>query len=114
MIKLYLKLFCLEININIDKCKNENECVHKEDVVETPINENEQLNFFDESKDLDANNSPIFSKAEEFERDLARKSAIYEIPYTSDIPKRKAISDDVEIITDRFEKEVEDIVEGRR
>lgn len=118
MIKLYLKFFCFELNLDINKCKSEKECIHKEEDVETPIDDNseyeEQLDFFDEIEALNTNNSPIFSKAEEFERELAKQGAIYDIPYTSDIPKRNAISDDVEIITDSFEKEVEDIIEGRR
>ena len=56
---------------------------------------------------------PIITKIK-FEKELSNLEGIYNIPDNSDIPPKFNISDDVEIITERFEKEVEDIIEGRR
>lgn len=61
-------------------------------------------------------------KASQFEEEL-KSIGIYDIPETPDefnienpdIPQRfNNINDDVEIITDKYEKEIEDIIEGRR
>ena len=58
--------------------------------------------------------TPIDVQARKFEKELSNLEGIYNIPDNSDIPPKYNISDDVEIITERFEKEVEDIIEGRR
>lgn len=56
----------------------------------------------------------ISKQASLFEEELRTSDALYDIPSDSDIPPRHNIQDDVEIITDRFEREIEDIYEGRR
>ena len=76
--------------------------------------------FYDEiENELDAPQTPINvlsdieNQALAFERELAN-AQIYDIPNASDIAPNHKISDDVEVITERFEKELEDLYEGRR
>lgn len=57
--------------------------------------------------------SPVMLRAEQFEKELAN-IGIYDIPDTSDIAPNFNILDDVEIITDEFEKEMQELVERRR
>lgn len=56
----------------------------------------------------------ISEQARKFEEELRNSNVLYDIPDNSDIPPRHNIQDDVEIITDSFEKEIEDIYVGRR
>ena len=116
MIKLDICIFgiCLKLDLHIhrvpknaDKCNQElNTEEHEESDNQTPIYEDNPSNYlFDESK--------IAQIANQFQEEL-KHSEIYDIPDYSDIPKRNNIQDDVEIITDKFEKEIEDILEGRR
>ena len=110
MIKLEINLFGLSVYLNIAKVpKNADKRIeHKvhEEYEETPIYEDNPIeNLFDESE--------IAKIANQFQDDL-KNSTIYNIPSYSDVPKRYQIQDDVEIITDEFEKEVEDIIEGKR
>ena len=55
----------------------------------------------------------ITAQMRKFEKELG-DTPIYDIPTYEDIPPKYQINDDVEIITDKFEKEVEDLYEGRR
>ena len=107
MIKLEVNLFGLCVHFNVTKSpKNADKRIKHEEHEETPIYEDNPTEYlFDESK--------IAQIANQFQAEL-KSSQIYDIPDYSDIPPRYNISDDVEIITDSFEKEVEDIMEGRR
>ena len=94
-------------------------------VIETPIDENipqKEYNSFDEREhENDVENadnveikiSEIQSQALRFEEEL-KNIGIYDIPDTSDIAPTFEIQDDVEIITDDFEKEQEDMIKDRR
>ena len=116
MIELHLKIFKLTVDlvINVPKRVKPN----AEEPKEKPINES--INFYDEiENELDAPQTPINvlsdieNQALTFERELAN-TQIYDIPNASDIAPNHKISDDVEVITERFEKELEDLYEGRR
>ena len=75
----------------------------------------EDINIFDEETDdiiVEDENDEISEMARKFEEEL-KENELYEIPY-SDMPQRPNISDDVEIITDEYEKEYEDVIMGRR
>ena len=80
---------------------NSDELTSKEEIPNEDFSD-EELNTF------------ISKQASIFEEELRSSDALYDIPSDSDIPPRHNIQDDVEIITDRFEREVEDIYEGRR
>ena len=77
--------------------------------------------IFDEEQE-EIPSSFVDLKASQFEEEL-KSIGIYDIPESPDefnienpdIPQRyNNINDDVEIITDKYEKEIEDIIEGRR
>ena len=110
MIKLEINLFGISIYLNVTKSpknadKRKEQEIHEE-YEETPIYEDNPTDYlFDESK--------IAQIANQFQDEL-KSSTIYDIPDYSDIPPKYQIQDDVEIITDSFEKEVEDIIVGRR
>lgn len=117
---IVIKLFGLNIKFEI-----------KYERYSKPTKEKELENeFFAEESDevlgeeLEENHPPSFVdlKASQFEEEL-KSMGIYDIPETPDefnienpdIPQRyNNINDDVEIITDKYEKEIEDIIEGRR
>lgn len=107
MVNIEIKIFNLHISFNVSKTpKNAEESLKHDTYEETPIYEDNPTEYlFDENK--------IAQIANQFQAEL-KSSQIYDIPDYSDIPPRYNISDDVEIITDSFEKEVEDIMEGRR
>ena len=116
MIELHLKIFKLTVDlvINVPKKVKPN----AEESKEKPMNVSE--NFYDEiENEIDASQTPINvlsdieNQALTFERELAN-TQIYDIPNASDIAPNHKISDDVEVITERFEKELEDLYEGRR
>ena len=116
MIELHLKIFkfTVDLVINVPKKVKPN----AEEPKEKPINES--INIYDEiENELDAPQTPINvlsdieNQALAFERELAN-AQIYDIPNASDIAPNHKISDDVEVITERFEKELEDLYEGRR
>ena len=116
MIELHLKIFKLTVDlvINVPKKVKPN----AEESKEKPMNVSE--NFYDEiENEIDAPQTPINvlsdieNQALTFERELAN-TQLYDIPNASDIAPNHKISDDVEVITERFEKELEDLYEGRR
>ena len=116
MIELHLKIFKLTVDlvINVPKRVKPN----AEEPKEKPISES--INIYDEiENELDAPQTPINvlsdieNQALTFERELAN-AQIYDFPNASDIAPNHKISDDVEVITERFEKELEDLYEGRR
>lgn len=108
MIKIEINMFNLHVLFNVTKSPKKADKGNEEhgEGEETPIYEDNPTEYlFDESK--------IAQIANQFQKEL-NSSQIYDIPDYSDIPPRYQIQDDVEIITDSFEKEVEDIMEGRR
>ena len=116
MIELHLKIFKLTVDlvINVPKKVKPN----AEESKEKPMNVSE--NFYDEiENEIDAPQTPINvlsdieNQALTFERELAN-AQIYDIPNASDIAPNHKISDDLEVITEKFEKELEDLYEGRR
>ena len=121
MIQLRLKIFSLEVNLDVSLPTRKKPI----DVIETPIDENipqKEYNSFDEREhENDVENadnveiklSEIQSQALRFEEEL-KTLGIYDIPDTSDIAPTFEIQDDVEIITNDFEKEQEDMIKDRR
>ena len=109
MIQLYLNIFGLIVDLNVAipkrrKPKNDN------------INIQEKAIFYDEIEEEEANHvepTVIELQAKRFEEEL-NNMGIYDIPNTSDIPPTYEIQDDVEIITNEFEKEQQDMIEKRR
>ena len=116
MIHVYFSLFgvILDLNVNFPKRKKPN----NED--KTPINvestSQEKINFSDEIEEEENVYTPptdIELQAKRFEEEL-KSIGIYDIPNASDLPPTYGINDDVEIITDEFEKEQQDMIERRR
>lgn len=116
MIQLYLNIFGLivDLNVAIPKCRK------PKNVDKTPINVNstsqEKINFSDEIEEEENVYTPptdIELQAKRFEEEL-KSIGIYDIPNASDLPPTYGINDDVEIITDEFEKEQQDMIERRR
>ena len=116
MIQLYLNIFGLivDLNVAIPKCRK------PKNVDKTPINDNintqEKINFSDEIEEEEETYTPPTSielQAKRFEEEL-KTLGIYDIPNASDIPPTFEIQDDVEIITNEFEKEQQDMIERRR
>lgn len=108
MIDLHLKLLRLSVDLHINLDKKAEEC-------ENGLNADKlEDQIFDDLNYLEDVETPIDVQARKFEKELSNLEGIYNIPDNSDIPPKYNISDDVEIITERFEKEVEDIIEGRR
>ena len=116
MIHVYFSLFgvIFDLNVNFPKRKKPN----NED--KTPINvdstSQEKINFSDEIEEEENLYTPptdIELQAKRFEEEL-KSIGIYDIPNASDLPPTYGINDDVEIITDEFEKEQQDMIERRR
>lgn len=116
MIHVYFSLFgvIFDLNVNFPKRKKPN----NED--KTPINvdstSQEKINFSDEIEEEEVNHvepTVIELQAKRFEEEL-KHMGIYDIPNASDIPPTFEIQDDVEIITNEFEKEQQDMIERRR
>ena len=109
MIQLYLNIFGLIVDLNVAipkrrKPKNVN------------INTQEKINFSDEIEEEEVNHvepTLIDLQAKRFEEEV-KHMGIYDIPNASDIPPTFEIQDDVEIITNEFEKEQQDMIERRR
>ena len=116
MIQLYLNIFGLIVDLNVAIPKRKT----PKNVDETPINDNintqEKINFSDEIEEEEETYTPPTSielQAKRFEEEL-KTLGIYDIPNASDIPPTFEIQDDVEIITNEFEKEQQDMIERRR
>ena len=116
MIHVYFSLFgvIFDLNVNFPKRKKPN----NED--KTSINvdstSQEKINFSDEIEEEENVYTPptdIELQAKRFEEEL-KSIGIYDIPNASDLPPTYGIDDDVEIITDEFEKEQQDMIERRR
>ena len=141
MFNFYLCIFNLVIEINIFRNKKngktklsvdfdeEGEKV-AEELDETPnniSNKPAETNFSDVNKEQIENPEEVFPEMSEesseislranlFAEELAKReideNGLYDIPEDSEIPSYR-FSPDVEIITDDYEKEVEDKIEGR-
>lgn len=116
MIQLYLNIFGLIVDLNVTIPKRRK----PKNVDKTPINDNintqEKINFSDEIEEEEEVYTPptvIELQAKRFEEEL-KHMGIYDIPNASDIPPTFEIQDDVEIITNEFEKEQQDMIERRR
>ena len=121
MIELHLKIFGLVVDLEIYLPTRKKPI----NVIETPIDENipqKEYNSFDEREyenevenaDNEKNKiSEIQSQALRFEVEL-KTFGIYDIQDTSDIAPTFEIQDDVEIITNEFEKEQQDMIKDRR
>lgn len=125
MIEIHLKIFKftldLLINCNCDKHKSFS-VKSKEDaeMQEASLTfDNSCLNIehlTSENADISEDEkSDIFKQAEKFSDELKNIdiNGLYDIDDNSELP-RYGISSDVEIITESYEKEQEDIIEGRR
>lgn len=121
MIELHIKLFGITIDLDV-KFPSFKMPINE---IKTPIDVNitqKEYNSFDEKEyeeyvdseeHVEIKLSEIQSQALRFEEDL-KSMGIYDIPSTSDIAPTYEIQDDVEIITDNFEKEQEDMIKDRR
>ena len=141
MFKFHLCIFNFVIEINIFRNKKKNKTklsvdydeegegdAEKHD--ETPKNTSNkpaETNFSDVNKEQIENPEEVFPEMSEesseislranlFAEELAKRevdeNGLYDIPEDSEIPSYR-FSPDVEIITDDYEKEVEDKIEGR-
>ena len=120
---MYLNIFGLIVDLNVSIPKRRKPIDANEvpiNVDETPIdvksNTQEKINFSDEIEEEEEVYTPptdIELQAKRFEEEL-KTLGIYDIPNASDIPLTYEIQDDVEIITNEFEKEQQDMIERRR
>ena len=109
MIQLYLNIFGLIVDLNVAIPK-------RRKPINDNINTQEKINFSDEMEEEEVNYvepTVIELQAKRFEEEL-KHMGIYDIPNASDIPPTFEIQDDVEIITNEFEKEQQDMIERRR
>ena len=107
MIELHLKLFGLTIDLEV-------RIPSRKKPIDVNITSQKEINSFDEEEEkIDVVPTSIQSQASRFEEEL-KTLGIYDIPDTSDIPPTYEIQDDVEIITNEFEKEQQDMIENRR
>ena len=117
MIELHLKIFGLTVDLEV-KIPSRKKPTN---VIETPNNvnsiDNNKINFVDEIEDENIESikipTSIELKAKQFEDEL-KTLGIYDIPNATDLPPTYGINDDVEIITDSFEKEQQDMIERNR
>ena len=121
MLDLYIKLFGIEIKLNVEfkstkKPINEDKTPIDENIAQKEYNsfdEKEHEEYVDGEEHVEIKLSEIQSQALRFEEEL-KTLGIYDIPDTSDIAPTYEIQDDVEIITNDFEKEQEDMIKDRR
>lgn len=116
---IVIKLFGLNIKFEIKYERHSKPTKEKELENELFAEESDEV-LGEEQEEFPS--SFVDLKASQFEEEL-KSMGIYDIPETPDefnienpdIPQRyNNINDDVEIITDKYEKEIEDIIEGRR
>ena len=116
MIQLYLNIFGLIVDLNVTIPKRRKPKNVDETPIEVESNQEEKINFSDEIEEEEEVYTPptvIELQAKRFEEEL-KHMGIYDIPNASDIPPTFEIQDDVEIITNEFEKEQQDMIERRR
>ena len=113
MFKLEMRIFGINVNISINYDKNvNNNNVNAEEYESNQYDENKYELNAEEDETIVL--SDIQLQASQFEEELRKQGTIFDIPSDSDYPSKRGISDDVEIITEQYEKEFEDIMEGRR
>lgn len=125
MFEFYLCIFNFVIEINFRKRKKEDKTSCKVDFDDDKVDVNADVNIKDEghNKDVEkyvegenAEIGDIELQANKFAEELASykpdANGLYDIDEKDELPQY-AFSPDVEIITDGFEKEVEDKIEGR-
>ena len=121
MFEFYLCIFNFVIEINFRKRKKEDKTSCKVDFDDDKVDVNADVNIKDEGRDKGEKlESPekgdIELQANKFAEELASykpdANGLYDIDEKDELPQY-AFSPDVEIITDGFEKEVEDKIEGR-
>lgn len=121
MFEFYLCIFNFVIEINFRKRKKEDKTSCKVDFDDDKVDVNADINVKDD-KDENLENlekpeiSDIELQANKFAEELASykpdANGLYDIDEKDELPQY-AFSPDVEIITDDYEKEVEDKIEGR-
>lgn len=131
MFEFYLCIFNFVIEINFRKRKKDDKTSCKVDFDDDKVDINADVNIKDEGhnkdveKDIDGENAEklenpeigdIELQANKFAEELASykpdANGLYDIDEKDELPQY-AFSPDVEIITDGYEKEVEDKIEGR-
>jgi len=135
MFELYLCIFGFVIEINIRKRKKGDKTSCSVDFSDDNVDVNADVNVKNEKdgnaetsfSDVDNNDentppemseetSDISLRANQFAEELANRkvdeNGLYDIDEKDELPQY-AFSPDVEIITDNYEKEVEDKIEGR-
>lgn len=131
MFEFYLCIFNFVIEINFRKRKKDDKTSCKVDFDDDKVDVNADVNIKDEGhnkdveKDVDGENpeklenpeiGDIELQANKFAEELASykpdANGLYDIDEKDELPQY-AFSPDVEIITDGYEKEVEDKIEGR-
>lgn len=127
MFEFYLCIFNFVIEINFRKRKKDDKTSCKVDFDDDKVDVNADINVKDEGHDKDEKDenlenlvkpeiSDIELQANKFAEELASykpdANGLYDIDEKDELPQY-AFSPDVEIITDDYEKEVEDKIEGR-
>lgn len=124
MFEFYLCIFNFVIEINFRKRKKNDKTSCKVDFDDDKVDVNADINVKDEKDEKDENLenlekpeiSDIELQANKFAEELASykpdANGLYDIDEKDELPQY-AFSPDVEIITDNYEKEVEDKIEGR-
>lgn len=131
MFEFYLCIFNFVIEINFRKRKEDDKTSCKVDFDDDKVDVNADVNIKDEGrdknveKDVESENpenlknpeiGDIELQANKFAEELASykpdANGLYDIDEKDELPQY-AFSPDVEIITDGYEKEVEDKIEGR-
>ncbi len=118
MFEFYLCIFNFVIEINFRKRKKDDKTSCKVDFDDDKVDINADVNIKDEGRDKGEKleKGDIELQANKFAEELASykpdANGLYDIDEKDELPQY-AFSPDVEIITDGFEKEVEDKIEGR-
>ena len=127
MFEFYLCIFNFVIEINFRKRKKDDKPSCKVDFDDDKVDVNADINVKDEGHDKDEKDenlenlvkpeiSDIELQANKFAEELASykpdANGLYDIDEKDELPQY-AFSPDVEIMTDDYEKEVEDKIEGR-
>jgi len=124
MFEFYLCIFNFVIEINFRKRKKDDKTSCKVDFDDDKVDVSADVNVKDEGHDKDVEDvkdenaeiGDIELQANKFAEELASykpdANGLYDIDEKDELPQY-AFSPDVEIITDDYEKEVEDKIEGR-
>lgn len=114
MIDIDIKIFGLSVKLKINYVnKNADKRISNVSTEESIEDISDVNEYVESALDDVIEETEITAQMRKFEKELG-DTPIYDIPTYEDIPPKYQINDDVEIITDKFEKEVEDLYEGRR